>query len=81
MESLKTTVTELALLARINRKLTPRDTQLKRCPTDNPRYLQVGRFYHIATPTGAVLADHIDIECMARELGVLGEGERLEHAS
>ncbi|ACO80206.1 hypothetical protein AvCA_40710 [Azotobacter vinelandii CA] len=71
-------ITERALLARINRKLTPHDTQLKRCQADSVRYPEVGRFYHIATPTGAVLADHVNIETMARDIGVLADWERLE---
>ena len=72
-----TPISELTLIARINRKLTPRDTQLKRCSEDSPRYAEVGRYYHIATPTGAVLADHINLENMARQLGLLNQGEYL----
>lgn len=71
-------INELALLARLNRKLTPRDMQIKRCPEDSPRYPQLGRFYHIATPTGEVLTAHVDIEDMARKVGALRDWEYLE---
>ncbi len=71
-------ISELALLARVNRKLTPRNSQLKRCQPGSRHYEERGHFYHTDLATGRVLADHLDIEAFAREVGALRDWEALE---
>ncbi|MBB3103006.1 hypothetical protein [Azomonas macrocytogenes] len=75
---MKAQITERALVARVNRKLTPRDTQLKRCSIDSTRHAATGSFYQIDLATGRVIADHLDLEAMARKIGVLADWEELE---
>ena len=67
-------VTERALVGRINRALGPWKV-LRLCRKDSRGFETLGRYY-INGPHG-VVDRHIDLETLARKLGVLGYSERL----
>lgn len=73
---MKQTVTENAVIQRINRKLAPQRRQLKRCQYDSGAYNELGRFYIVCD--NIVESMHVDLEELARETEVLKPSETLE---
>ena len=68
-------VTEVALVQRVNRQLT-KEGQVLRLTTK--RWVSDLGYYYILDPfTNAVVAYHVELEALAREMGVLRDGERL----
>ena len=70
------TVTEEALLGRINRKLAHDGTRIRK--TRGARWRgTLGDFYEVDIARNAVLAMKVDIAAWGRDLGVLRDGEVL----
>jgi hypothetical protein len=72
----KVTISERALLARINRKLKPDMEQLRKAHGVRAR-LDVGDFYVVNHRINGVTMKDVDVEKLARELGVLKEWEKV----
>jgi hypothetical protein len=72
-------VSERALIKRINRKLRPTGKALKRARPRAEAF--VGKFFILDLKTSFTSARHCDPEAIARELGCLQGGEKLEKAS
>ncbi len=71
------TVSERALLARVNRQLLKKSQQLLRCPPNNINAMrELGRFY-IVNLHGSVECQHQDLEDIAKDLGVIKPYEKL----
>ncbi|MFV0284458.1 MAG: hypothetical protein ACK5JE_11800 [Castellaniella sp.] len=73
-------ITENALLKRINRKLSHDLQQLHRSrilASGWPSH-ELGGFYLRDANLNTIIATHVDIEDLANELGVLRSGERLD---
>ena len=75
---MKKTVTERALMARINRKLAHEGQILKKCRADTRSYQDLGDFYLVNIYQNAVYGQHINLEGLGQELGVLQDWEELE---
>jgi hypothetical protein len=71
-------ITTPALAARVRRRLA-RDRQLlRRCYPWDTRYAERGDYYVIAAHTHHVVARHVSVEQLARDLGVLPENVVVE---
>lgn len=73
---MKTTVTEHALMLRVNRKLAADGQKLRRCREDQKDFSELGRYYIVGEHS--VEAMHIDLEELAREVGALKPFEHLQ---
>jgi hypothetical protein len=73
----KVPVTERALMARINRKLSHDDEVLKKCRPDSQWYHDLGDYYGVDLRRNAVVYQHRGLEEFGRELGVLRDFEEL----
>jgi len=72
------TVSEGALLRRINRRLQRTVFQrVLKLREDSRAYFDLGRFYVIDCSSRFLVDSHVDLEELARELGVLRPSERL----
>lgn len=73
------TVTERALLARVNRVLSKEDwpATVRKCRTGAREYEELGAFYETDTYRNFVIGCHVDLKARARELGVMAENEAL----
>jgi hypothetical protein len=65
-------ISERALVARINRKLAPDLEQLHKS-----RRLDVGDYYLVDHRINGVIGKDVDVEALARELGVIKEWEKV----
>jgi hypothetical protein len=70
-------VTERALIQRINRVLR-RDGRILKATRGEHSLREVGQYYILGFDRNAVRTLHVDIQELARELGVLRSFERLE---
>ena len=71
-------IPEGALLRRINRRLYRDDFQVvKRCREASRAFSALGRFYILDYDLNFVIATDIDLDTLAREVGVLRPGESL----
>ena len=70
-------VTERALKQRINRRLEKQGEVLKTLRGDR-WYTDLGRHYILNIDHSFVVAGHIDLEKLGRELGAMAPYERLE---
>ena len=77
MIAVKVPVTERALFSRCNRALAKDGESLRRCRADSPAANELGRYYTIDLHAGRVEAKHIELDELARELGVLADHEEL----
>jgi hypothetical protein len=73
----KVSVTARALVQRINRRLTGRDERLKASRGSLSR-TNVGDYFVIDVKGNFVVSTHVDLETLARELGVLAPWEALQ---
>jgi hypothetical protein len=73
----KVSVTQRALIARINRALAKQDELLKTCREDGPSFHQLGRYYIVDINRNMLLHSDIDLEELGRELGVFRGYEAL----
>ena len=72
IENMKLEVTRAAVLTRVNRKLARSNQTLRTyrsCPNGIPP------FYHFDKHRNVTIAEHVDLEQFARDLGVLAEHE------
>lgn len=76
---MKTPVAERALLARVNRRLAKDGKTLRRNRPTDARLETMGRFCLIDTGRGAVGEHHVDLETLARQLGVLHDWEKIQN--
>jgi hypothetical protein len=73
----RSTVSQAALIKRINRKLAHLGEQLKTCRGE--RWLhELGTYYTIDTNRNSITGKHIDLEQYGRELGVLAPCESVD---
>jgi hypothetical protein len=72
----KVPISERALIQRINRKLKPEDQMLRTTRGERWRSSQ-GNHYIIDFNRNWMVADHVDVEDLGRELGVLAEWEHV----
>jgi hypothetical protein len=71
-------ITTPMLAARVRRRLA-RDRQLlRRCSRWSDHYATLGDYYLVAGHTHEVLARHVNVEQLARDLGVLPDGVIVE---
>jgi len=73
----KVSVSERALLGRINRRLAKDEEVLKKCRPDSRWYHDLGAYYGVGVRTNSICYQHIDLEEFGRELGVLRPFEAL----
>lgn len=76
---MKTPVAERALLARVNRRLAKDGKTLRRNRPTDACFKELGRFTLIDTGRGAVVEHHVDLETLARQLGVLESWEEIQN--
>ena len=73
----KMTVTEGALIKRINRKLAKDGERLRRSRSAR-MFSSVGDVYRLNVNRNFVVDHHVDVETLARDLGCMHENERVE---
>ena len=73
----KLPVTERALLGRVNRDLKYADEIVKRCRPDTRGADAFGRFFQVSTKTGKLVKQDLDLEKLARDLGVMHDWETM----
>jgi hypothetical protein len=78
MEESKVTVTERAVLQRVNRALAHDGKRMYVCRDDSRWSNELGRFYIVSTDTRSLDAAHADLDGWARELGVLKRLEEIK---
>jgi hypothetical protein len=69
-------VTERALIQRINRALRQDDQILRQARGEHARR-ELGNFYIVDVGRNFLAAQHVDLEALARELGVLKAYEHI----
>lgn len=70
-----TTISERALLKRINRKLAKEGEKLCRLPERSRSFGDMGEYHLIEVHTNSVIATHVDVTKLAKEMQALGESE------
>ena len=70
------TVSQSALVRRINRALAPELTRLRKTRGDRWRG-DLGDYYVVDDLQNRIIAPHVDPEAFGRELGVLSKHERV----
>ena len=73
-------ITKSALLRRVNRKLAHDQEKVIVSRIDSDAYREFGRYYLQDTHANRVIGSHLDLEELARDLGVLGAAECVESA-
>jgi hypothetical protein len=68
-------ITERLVMARINRALTD-GRQLHKCRSSSKVFARCGTYW-LQGADGNIVQDHIDMETMGRELGVIAKWERM----
>ena len=76
--TMKTKVSQNAVIKRINRKLDKQGERLKTTRMNSRDYSSLGRHYTIDISGNFVVGSNIDLETYARELGVLQKHEEVE---
>lgn len=71
-------ITQRALLARINRTLRPEGDCVRACPErSRSRFHSLGRYYRIDFRRNFLVEAHLDLEACGRDLKVLRDDELL----
>ena len=70
-------ITQRALLARINRRLSRDLEAVRKCPTRSRHFHELGEFYHVDANRNCVLCPDVDLVGFARELRVISAWEAL----
>ncbi len=73
-------VSERSLIARINRRLQPDNRQLHKSRSARALF-DLGGYYVRDWYLNVIVEDHVDIEQLGQELGVLHPWERLDQGS
>jgi hypothetical protein len=68
-------ITERLVMARINRTLTD-GQQLHKCRPSCKMFARCGNYW-LQGADGGILQDHIDLEKLGREIGVIAKWERM----
>ena len=68
-------VTTDALIKRINRKLAPQNEKLRTYRGER-FFSDLGRYYVVDVNRNSIEAAHVDVEEMARQMGVMAKWER-----
>ena len=71
------TISERALIARINRKLLLLGHQLHKCREDSRWFAETGEFFIHNEQARRFETTDVDLEALGRELGVMRETETL----
>lgn len=66
-------ITTPALAARVRRRLARERQLLRRCSPWSEQHATLGNYYIVAAHSHDVLARHVNVEELARDLGVLPE--------
>ncbi len=66
-------ITTPALAARVRRRLARERQLLRRCSAWSDQHATLGDYFLVAAHTHDVLARHVNVEQLARDLGVLPE--------
>lgn len=77
---MKIPVGERAVLSRLNRRLKKDERVVKKSRQGTRAYAELGEFYMLdlsISGTGFVVEKDVDIDALARELGVLGVAEEI----
>lgn len=77
MAKKKIPISERALLARMNRKMASDEIQVKKSRIGSSVHQELGDYYSIDLKRNVVDSKHIDLEALARQLGVLAAFEEL----
>jgi len=75
-KTMKVSVSERALVQRINRALAKDDRVLKKARSGRARF-DLGEYYILDRSIPSVVEDHCDLEKVGRELGALTGWEQL----
>ena len=73
----KVKVSERALFARVDRALNKDEERLRRCRVGSRSYHELGDYYTINWRGNWIASKDVDLERLARELGVLKDYEEL----
>jgi hypothetical protein len=71
------TVTEPALVRRINRKIQGSGDAVRACAYGSSRFLKLGRYYAVDVSTNCIIQYDVDLEQFGRQVGALKENEAL----
>jgi hypothetical protein len=71
-------ITTPALAARVRRRLARERQLLRRCSPWSEQHATLGDYYLVAGHTHEVVARHVNVEQLARDLGVLPDGVIVE---
>lgn len=74
----KVPVGERAMLARLNRRLGSDGLAVKSCREDSKAFEAMGRYYQVDAKRNIVTATHLDIEKLAREMGLMEAWEKFQ---
>jgi hypothetical protein len=74
----KVPVSERAILARINRKISVESRQIKKCRQDSNGFDHLGHYYEVNLHTNTVTDRHVDLERLAKSEGVLKDYETVD---
>jgi hypothetical protein len=74
----KTTVSEQALIARINRKLAKEGSKMKRCRENSKDFTTLGYFYTVDLMRNTIEDYNLDLAKYGKELDVLADYEEME---
>lgn len=77
-QTAKVRLGERALLVRVNRALSRHNGQaVKKCRADTSSYRNLGDYYAIDPRLNAVVETHVNLEALARKMGVIKPHEEL----
>ena len=68
------TITEAALIARIQRKLAHEDQRLRKSRGRTDQF-NLGEYYVYHWRDNFIIEKHVDLETLGRQLGVIGESQ------
>jgi hypothetical protein len=71
-------ITTPALAARVRRRLARERQLLRRCSPWSEQHATLGNYYIVAAHSHDVLARHVNVEQLARDLGLLPENVVVE---
>ena len=72
------TITTPAVAARVRRRLARERQLLRRCSPWSEQHATLGNYYIVAAHSHDVLARHVNVEQLARDLGLLPENVVVE---